>query len=123
MAWNGDVFKASRENNKVQFIFPQEGFIIWVDNFAIPKNAPHKEAAYTFINFILRPEVAKDIALYTRFPVTNLAAQKLLPAEIRNNTTIYPSKEILKRGEFLMDLGDETIKLYEQYWEELKMGG
>lgn len=121
MAWNGDVFKASKENNHVQFIFPQEGFIIWVDNIAIPKNAPHKEAAYTFINFILRPEVARDIALYTRFPVTNLAAQKLLPTEIRNNPVIYPPKEIVQRGQFLVDLGDETLKLYERYWEELKM--
>lgn len=123
MAWNGDVFKASKENNHVQFIFPQEGFIIWVDNIAIPKNAPHKEAAYTFINFILRPEVARDIALYTRFPVTNLAAQKLLPTEIRNNPVIYPPKEIVQRGQFLVDLGDETLKLYERYWEELKMSG
>lgn len=121
MAWNGDVFKASQENPHVKFIFPQDGFVIWVDNFSIPKNAPHKDTAYQFINFILRPDVARDIALYTSFPTTNLAAQQLLPPQIRNNPTIYPSKEVLSHGQFQTDLGDETLAIYEKYWEELKM--
>ncbi|OGT37235.1 MAG: spermidine/putrescine ABC transporter substrate-binding protein [Gammaproteobacteria bacterium RIFCSPHIGHO2_12_FULL_38_14] len=122
-AWNGDVFKASQDNPHVKFIFPKEGFIIWVDNFAVAKNPPHPTEAYQFINFILRPDVAKQIALYTSYPIANLAAQQLLPPEIRNNPTIYPSQDILKRGSFQTDLSDETLALYEKYWEELKMSG
>lgn len=123
MAWNGDAFKAMQENQHIQFIFPQEGFAIWVDNFAIPKNAPHKSAAYAFINFMLRADVGKTIALATQFPTANLAAQQLLPAEIRNNPNIYPAKEVLSRGQFQTDLSNETLALYEKYWEELKMAG
>ena len=123
VAWNGDVFKASQENPHIKFIFPKDGFIIWVDNFSIPKNAPHKEEAYTFINFILRPDIAKNIALATSYPIANLAGQELLPPEIRNNPMIYPPKNILQRGYFQTDLSDETLALYEKYWEELKMSG
>jgi spermidine/putrescine transport system substrate-binding protein len=123
MAWNGDTFKASQENPNVKFIFPKDGFVIWVDNFSIPIDAPHKEAAYTFINFVLRPDIAKAIAIYTAFPTTNLAAQNILPPKIRNNNVAYPPKEILRRGQFQIDVGDETLALYEKYWEELKMGG
>jgi len=123
MAWNGDAFKASQENPNIQFIFPQDGFVIWVDNFSIPKDAPHKDAAYAFINFILRPDIAKEVALGTSFPITNLAGEKLLPPEIRNNATIYPSQEVLKHGQFQIDLGEETLDIYEKYWEQLKMGG
>lgn len=123
MAWNGDAFKAAQENKQVKFIFPAEGFVIWVDNFAIPKNAEHKEAAYQFINFILRAEVARDVALHTNFPTTNLAAQKLLPESIRNNPTVYPSQKVLSHGQFQTDLGDDTLAIYEKYWEELKMSG
>jgi spermidine/putrescine transport system substrate-binding protein len=123
MAWNGDTSKASQENKNIKFIFPKEGFVIWVDNFSIPIHAPHKDTAYAFINFILRDDIAKEIALYTAFPIANLAAQKLLPEEIRNNPTIYPSKEILSHGQFQIDLGEKTLALYEKYWEELKMGG
>lgn len=121
MAWNGDSYKAASENNNIKFVFPSEGFVIWVDNFAIPKNAPHKEAAYIFINFMLRADVAKESALSTHYPTTNLAAQKLLPLKVQNNPVVYPSKEVLKRGQFQTDVGDEILALYEKYWEELKM--
>jgi spermidine/putrescine transport system substrate-binding protein len=123
MAWNGDAIKASQENKNVKFILPEDGFVIWVDNLSIPLNSPHKENAYAFINFLLREDIAKEIALYTGFPITNLTAQKALPEEIRNNPIIYPPKEILGRGQFQLDLSDETLALYEEYWEELKMGG
>lgn len=123
MAWNGDTYKAHQDNKNVNFVFPEDGFVIWVDNFAIPSSAPHKEAAYAFIDFVLRADMGKEIAIYTGFPTANLAAQKLLPDELRNNPSIYPAKEILKRGQFQTDLGEETLALYEKYWEELKMGG
>ena len=104
-------------------IYPKDGFVIWVDNFAIPKGAPHRENAYKFLNFMLRPEIAKKIALDNNFPTPNLAGQKLLPVEIRTSSVAYPSHEILRRGEFQTDLSDEALELYEKYWERLKMGG
>jgi len=123
MSWNGDAYKAFQDNKNIKFVFPEEGFVIWVDTFAIPKNAPHKEAAYAFINFMLRDDIGKEVALYTTFPSANAAAQKLLPAEISQNPIIYPTQDILKHGHFQTDLSDETLALFEKYWEELKMSG
>lgn len=123
MAWNGDAYKANRENSQIKYIFPTEGFVIWVDNFAIPKNAPHKKAAHTFINFMLRADVAKEVALTLPFPTANLAAQKQLPTDVRNNPIAYPPKEIMKHGQFQLDLDPKTLAIYEEYWEELKMSG
>lgn len=123
MAWNGDVFKAKKENSKLDFIYPEDGFVIWVDNLAIPKNPPHRDNAYKFLNFIMRQDIARQIALDNNYPTANLAAQKSLPDEIRNSPIVYPSHEILKHGEFQTDIGDEALALYEKYWERLKMGG
>ena len=123
MAWNGDAYRASLENKDVHFVFPKDGFIIWVDNLAIPKTAPHKDAAHAFINFMLRPESGKITAIKMNFPIANLAAQKLLPPEIRDNPVIYPPREVLKRGQFPRDLGEKTLDLYEKFWEKLKMSG
>lgn len=123
MAWTGDAYKASRENKNIHFVFPEEGFVIWVDNFAIPTNAKHQDAAYAFINFILRPDIARDIALANNFPTTNLAALKLLPKALRNDPTVYPNAKVMSRAQFQTDLGDDTLALYEKYWEELKMNG
>ena len=123
MAWNGDTYKAFRDNPKVQFVFPKEGFVIWVDTFAIPKSAPHQANAYRFINYLLEPEVARDIALSIGYPTANQGGQALLPAAVRNNPMIYPTKAVLAHGQFQRDLGDSTLALYEKYWEELKMAG
>lgn len=123
MAWNGDLYKASLENLNLNFIYPKDGFVIWVDNFAIPKNAPHTDNAYVFLNFMLRPEIAKAVALDNHFPTPNLTAWKTLPADIKNNPVVYPSHEVLRRGEFQTDVGENALALYEKYWEQLKMGG
>ncbi|MDR3476941.1 MAG: spermidine/putrescine ABC transporter substrate-binding protein [Gammaproteobacteria bacterium] len=123
MVWNGDLFKAKKENSQLEFIYPKDGFVIWVDNFAIPKNAPHRENAYKFLDFMMRVDIAKAVALDNNFPTANLAAQKTLPTEIRDNPTVYPSQDVLRLGEFQTDIGDAALALYEKYWERLKMGG
>lgn len=119
---NGDTFKATQENPNVTFVFPEDGFSMWIDHFAVLKNAPHKEAAYAFINFMLRADVAAATALATHFATTNSEAQKRLPVEIRNNPIIYPDKTVLRRGHFGNDVDNKILALYEKYWEELKMG-
>lgn len=120
--FSGDTYRDSRENPNLVYIYPKEGFVIWIDNLAIPKGAPHLENAYKFINFILRPENAAKIALAEAYSSPNLVVmQKLFPANLRNDPMFNPSPEILKRGKSQRDLGDTTA-IYEKYWEKLKMG-
>jgi spermidine/putrescine transport system substrate-binding protein len=118
---NGEAYLASLENPDIKYVYPKEGSILWVDSFVIPSNVKNIENAYRFINFLLRPEIAKEISETTGFATTNKAAMLLLPKEIQNNPTIYPSKEILDQGEFQNDVG-EAIVIYEKYWEMLKLG-
>lgn len=122
MIYNGDFYQASTENKDLRFIYPQDGFTIWIDNIAIPKSAPHLANAYKFINFILRPDIAEEIATHLGYSTPNLAAIKLMPQELRNNPILNPSAEILKRGQLLTDSGQDEA-LYEKYWELLKIGG
>ncbi len=122
IAWNGDLIRAYPENQQLTFIYPKDGFEIWVDNFAIMKNAPHKTNAYKFLNFLLRPEIAKEISMKIGYSTANLTAKNLMPPEIKNNPMIYPPYSVLARGEFETDIGDSTFALYEKYWEQLKMG-
>ena len=123
LSWNGDLYKASLENPNLEFIYPKEGFEIWVDNFVIMQSAPHKENAYKLLNFLMRPEIAKTVSLSINYSTANKAAKNLMPPEVKNNPVLYPSKEILARGQFETDIGDKTFGLMEKYWEQLKMGG
>ena len=121
VAWNGDAIKAEQENENITFVYPKEGFVIWVDCLAIPKDAPHPDLAYQFINFMLRPDIARTLAMLQGHALTNQEGIKLLPSEIKNNPMIYPNKETLQRGYFQSDLDESTLQLYNQYWEKLKL--
>lgn len=123
MVWNGDLSAAQQENQHLHFVYPQQGFIIWVDCFAIPKNAPHPENALKFINFMMRADVAKQGAISEGFATANLAAENLLPKNIRSNNLLYPNETILKRGQFQKDVSNEALALYAKYWELLKIEG
>lgn len=123
MAWNGDIYKAQQENSNIKFIFPEDGFVIWVDNLAIPKNAPHPKAAYQFLNYLLRGDIAAQTTLIYGFPTTNQASLNFLPKKIVADSVIFPSNEVLARGQFQKDVGDVALNLYNHYWELLKLGG
>ncbi|MCP6275042.1 extracellular solute-binding protein, partial [Klebsiella pneumoniae] len=57
LAWNGEVIMAQDQGMpELDFVYPKEGVIMWMDNMAIPKNAKNLENAYTFIDFLMRPE-------------------------------------------------------------------
>ena len=119
--WNGDFAKTKASNANIQFILPKEGFLILVDSFAIPSNAPHLDNAYRFINFLMKPEIAKQLSLENGFAITHLQARRLLPAKIRQNRFIYPPRSVLQRGEFQRDIPNKILRLYEKYWELLKL--
>ncbi len=119
--WNGEAFVASGENPDIRYVYPKEGFSLWVDNLCIPKNAANVENAHIFIDYLLRPEVAAFICQEMGYSSPNLAAQATLPEDVRGNPIVYPSAEDMARGEFETDLGPE-VKAYEECWMKLKTG-
>ena len=122
MGWNGDIYQASQENKALDFIYPKEGFVVSIDSMAIPIGASHLNNAYIFINFILRPDIAKKISLAIGYATPNLAAYKLMPKSILNNPIIYPDSKVLQRSVVQTDVG-AAERIYQKYWELLKIGG
>ena len=121
MDWNGDAYMAHGENSNIQYIYPKEGVSMWLDSIVIPIGAEHVEAAHKFIDFVLRPEIAKVISTEVGYTSPNLAAIKLLPEKVRNNRIAYPTEMDLKNAEFQVDVG-EALPIYEKYWQQLKAG-
>lgn len=121
LAWNGDAFKAQAENKQIGFNYPKDGFVLWVDCLAIPANPPHLEEAYQFIDFMFRPESGKKIALVEGVAITNAKSRALLPEAIRDNPIVYPSAEVLRASYMQRDVGEKTIALYSDYWQQFKM--
>ncbi|KAF0808662.1 spermidine/putrescine ABC transporter substrate-binding protein [Alcanivorax sp. S71-1-4] len=121
LIWNGEAVMAQEELPELAYVYPEEGAVIWVDNFVIPKNARNVEAAHKFIDFVLQPEVAAQISEEIGYATPNLPARELLPPEVRENRTSYPTEDDLENAEFQSDVG-EALLVYERYWELLKAG-
>lgn len=117
--WNGEAYIASGENPDIRYVYPSEGFSLWVDNLCIPKNAANVDNAHVFIDYLLRPEVAALICQEMGYSSPNLAAQAILPEDVRDNSIVYPGSEDMARGEFETDLGP-AVKAYEECWMRLK---
>lgn len=121
MVWNGSAWIARQSGTPLQVIWPEDGGIFWMDSLAIPTNAKNKAGALKLIDFLLRPEIAAKVAGTIGYPTPNLAAQKLLPASIAHDPTLYPDSETIKKGEWQDDVG-ETGVLYETLFQRLKTG-
>lgn len=58
MAWDKGGWKLHGDNPAIDFVAPKEGALGWIDTFAIPAKAKNVDAAYKWINFIMKPENA-----------------------------------------------------------------
>lgn len=90
IVWSGEAAILWNEDKKFQYVIPAEGAHQFLDVLAIPANAKNKDAAHTFMNYILRPEVS--VLISEAFPYTNpnAAARKLLSPEQLANPASYP---------------------------------
>jgi len=122
MGWNGDVYLATLENPHIKFIYPKNHFMLWIDCMAIPKNAPHLNNAYRFMNFLMQPDIAERISMEQGYPPPNWKAMQMLPENMRENPIFNPPQQALERADVMLDIGS-AIDVYENYWEKLKLGG
>ena len=117
--FSGEFAKAIEENPDLTYIVPKEGTTIWVDNMAVPADAPSQVTAEIFINFLLRPDIGARLTNYTYYASPNEASKSLIKPEITGNASIYPPADVMGKLEFLRDLGAAT-PLIEKMWTEIK---
>lgn len=100
ICWTGDGKQLNTDIPEIAFALGKEGGELWSDYYAIPKGAPHMEAAYALINFMLDPEVNAREVLAHGYPVADSRTNALLPEAILNDPILYPAAERLSALEF-----------------------
>jgi spermidine/putrescine-binding protein len=126
LVYNGNASLALAEDTNVVYICPTEGCTIWFDNLAIPKGAPHKDAAMLFLDWVLDPQ--QSILITKEFPYSNpnKAALDLLKTD---DPTLYesytafsgtnPDETFLANAKPIVDVGEATT-LYDSLWTDFK---
>jgi spermidine/putrescine transport system substrate-binding protein len=85
MAWDGAGWKLHAENPNIDFVAPRSGALGWIDTFAIPAKAKNVDAAYKWINFILKPENAAIFTNAEKYGTASNGAGQYLDADVRGN--------------------------------------
>jgi len=133
IGWSGDVFQAKNrakeaaEKTKkpvveIEYVVPKEGAQIWFDSFSIPKDAPNPEAAYAFINFMMRPDIAARNSNFVAYASGNLAAQKSIDKDILENPAIYPPADVFKRLYTVTPYPPQLQRTVTRVWTRVKTG-
>ena len=95
---------------------------MWFDNMYIPADAPHKENAYLFLNYMLRPEVIAASTDYIGYANANKSATPLVDPKIAGNIAIYPDASTLERLQTTEVLAPKEERKRSRTWTKIKTG-
>jgi putrescine transport system substrate-binding protein len=126
MSWSSDYAlsrsraRAVGVNVNLAFTVPKEGANQNFTSLLIPVGAPHLEAAYQFINFILRPDVIAEITNDIFYGNDNLASRPLVNPTILTDATLYPTPAIESRLFRSTEASAATERIRTRAWTRVK---
>lgn len=108
--WSAEAILAQEYRPELAMVYPEEGFVISVDNYCITKDSKNQDNAYLFIDYLMRDDVAKRIVETYPYYSPNLSAGTLSDEELN---------EIFTRGSYVENLGD-NLKKFDKLWARYK---
>ena len=128
VGWSGDVLqardRAAEAGNgvTVEYSIPKEGAQMWFDQMAVPADAPHKEEAHEFLNYIMRPDVMAKASNYVYYANGNKASQELLNDDVIGDTAIYPDEETVSNLYTTTPYPPKVQRIVTRTWTSVKSG-
>lgn len=119
MIYNGFSAKARAEGANVEYAYPKEGFVVWMDNVVLLKDAPNRENALKFMNFLLQPENAAAVTNYAAYTSGVTGVEPFLDEAIKTSPENNPPADA-PAGQFIQVCDEATQKFYDAIWTNLK---
>lgn len=120
LCYSGEAASAMDINDNLDYCVPDEGSNFWVDSWFMPKTCENEDAAYEFLSFLNRADVAEKNFEYVYYASPVLSVTENMDEETRASETINPPKEVLNRCSVYRILDDDATALYNELWSELK---
>lgn len=128
VGFSGDILQAetrakeAKNGIEIGYSIPKEGAAIWFDMVAMPADAPDEKAAYSFMNYLLRPDVMAGISNYVHYANGNQQADALVSPEIKADTKVYPTPEMMGKLFALEAMPLKTDRIRTRVWTKIKAG-
>jgi spermidine/putrescine transport system substrate-binding protein len=117
--WNGNMFRARLQNADIKYGYPKEGFVIWMDNVVVLKDAKNVENAKLFQNFLMTPEAAGMNSSFNRYANGILGSEAFMPDDMKSAREIVIPPEILAKGKFITTCAPDVTEIYTSIWTEV----
>ena len=116
----GDEEAGEPPRDDIGFALPKEGYSIAFDEMVVARNAPRRDLAYAFINYVYDGDVAKANMEYICGPNPVKPGIDALDPEYRS--LIVLDEETIRRGQVLRGFEDrpEVMELYNKAWDRIK---
>lgn len=128
VGWSGDVFQArdraseAKKGVEIGYSIPRQGALQWFDTMAIPADSKHKDAAHTFINFIMDAKITADITNYVWYANGNKASLPMVEQEIKDDKGIFPTDEVKAKLWGAKVYNKKTDRIITRLWTKIKTG-
>ncbi|TVP72839.1 MAG: extracellular solute-binding protein [Rhodobacteraceae bacterium] len=117
--WNGASMRVRLLNDNFAYGYPETGYPIWMDNAAVLADAPNRDNAMKFINFVLQPEIAALISNFARYSNGITGSEEFLDAEMRDAPEINVPAEFVEAGRWGQACPQDINDIHTQIWTEL----
>jgi putrescine transport system substrate-binding protein len=116
--------RATIANNgaEIAYLIPKEGAQMWFDSFVTPKDAPSPEHARSFINYMLRPDIAAANSNLLESANGIVASQALIKQDILSNPNIFPNAVTMKRLFTTTPFEEKSKPFIARLWARVKAG-
>lgn len=108
--YSGDALFLSELDPRIEFVIPAEGTLLWSDYLVVPDSSRQKDAAFEFINFLNRPDIAARLADYLYYATPNLAAKEHLSEDYLRNAIIFPGPDVLQRARLESEISSRDMR-------------
>ena len=119
---SGDLLQARAQRPSLRYVIPKEGAARWTDYLVVPAKSPGRDAARSFLEYLLRPEVAAANANYLRFATPNARALAEGKIDDADDPNIYPPPAVRERLFESENWAGNTGKLVDELWLQLRAG-
>lgn len=120
MIWSAEIALSNAENPDIEVVYPEEGAYLFLDNWAVLKGSKNYDNAMSFINFMLEADTAVMVSEEFPYLCPNAAAVEAMGSEYSDNPAKNPPAEVIAAGEFVENLDNETLEVYNDMWTKLK---
>ena len=117
--YDGFSAKAREEGANVEYAFPKQGYVVWMDNVVLLKDAPNRENALKFMDFLLEPENIAAVSNYARYGSGLSGVAEYLDPELATLPEANPPADA-GAGVFIEVCDEQTQAIYDKIWTNVK---